>query len=199
MSQSILEKDYSESSAVPKAEPPKIGLTSPQAAELMQKYGTNTTSAEKKAKPLKIFMGQFRDVMVMILIVAAAISAFIGEYCDAVTIITIVVLNAVLGFVQEYRTEKTLLALKNMAAPAAKVYRDGHLTLLPASELVPEDVISLEAGDKAAADCVILSAKGLMADESVLTGKACPFQRLWGIKMTRTIQWASRTSSTAAA
>lgn len=182
MSQSILEKDYSESSAVPKAEPPKIGLTSQQAAELMQKYGANTTSAEKKAKPLKIFMGQFRDVMVMILIVAAAISAFIGEYYDAVTIITIVVLNAVLGFVQEYRTEKTLLALKNMAAPAAKVYRDGHLTLLPASELVPEDVISLEAGDKAAADCVILSAKGLMADESVLTGESVPVSKSAGNK-----------------
>ncbi len=182
MSQSILEKDYSESSAVPKAEPPKIGLTSPQAAELMQKYGANTTSAEGKAKPLKIFMGQFRDVMVMILIVAAAISAFIGEYCDAVTIITIVVLNAVLGFVQEYRTEKTLLALKNMAAPAAKVYRDGHLTVLPAAELVPGDVISLEAGDKAAADCVILSAKGLMADESVLTGESVPVSKAVGNK-----------------
>lgn len=182
MSQSILEKDYSESPSEPKADMPKIGLTSAQAAELIQKYGPNSTAAERKAKPLKIFMGQFKDVMVMILIIASAISAFIGEYYDAVTIITIVVLNAVLGFVQEYRTEKTLLALKNMAAPAAKAYRDGHLTVLPAAELVPGDVIALEAGDKAAADSVILSAKGLMADESVLTGESVPVSKSSGNK-----------------
>ncbi|MBP0956583.1 MAG: HAD-IC family P-type ATPase, partial [Oscillospiraceae bacterium] len=180
MSQSILERDYTESPAPQRAEPPKIGLTSETAAELRQKYGANSLASERKARPLKIFMGQFKDVMVMILIIASAVSAFIGEYYDALTIIIIVVLNAVLGFVQEYRTEKTLLALKNMAAPMAKAYRDGHLTIIPASELVPGDVISLEAGDKAAADSVILSAKGLMADESVLTGESVPVSKSAG-------------------
>lgn len=180
MSQSILERDYTESPAPQRAEPPKIGLSSEQAAELRQKYGANSLASERKARPLRIFMGQFKDVMVMILIIASAVSAFIGEYYDALTIIIIVVLNAVLGFVQEYRTEKTLLALKNMAAPMAKAYRDGHLTVIPASELVPGDVISLEAGDKAAADSVILSAKGLMADESVLTGESVPVSKTAG-------------------
>ncbi|MBQ5333637.1 MAG: cation-translocating P-type ATPase [Oscillospiraceae bacterium] len=174
MSQSILERDYTENTPAPKNHAPSTGLTSEQAAEILKKHGPNTLATERKAKPLRIFMGQFKDVMVMILIIASAISAFIGEYYDAVTIMIIVVINAVLGFVQEYRTEKTLLALRSMAAPMASVFRDGHLTSLPAAELVPGDVISLEAGDKAAADSVILNSKGLMADESILTGESVP-------------------------
>lgn len=183
MSQSILEREYVS------AEPHKTaqtenhggwGLSSERAAELLKEYGPNSLAAEKKAKPLKIFLGQFRDFMVMILLVAAGISAFIGEIYDALTIIIIVMLNAVLGFIQEYRTEKTLLALKSMTAPSAKVCRDGHMTILPASELVPGDIISLEAGDKAAADAVILRSKGLMADESVLTGESVPVSKAAG-------------------
>ncbi len=135
-----------------------MGLTSEEAAALLKEYGENTLLSDKKAKPLRIFLGQFRDVMVMILLIAAGISAFIGETADAVTIIIIVMLNAILGFIQEYRTEKTLLALKSMSAPIAKVCRDGHMTVIPASQLVPGDIISVEAGDKVAADAVLLIA-----------------------------------------
>lgn len=180
MPQTILERDYGETVKKSSAPRPQIGLTSAKAAELLEKYGPNSLAAEKKAKPLKIFAGQFKDVMVMILLAASVISAAIGEFYDALTIITIVMLNAVLGFIQEYRTEKTLLALKNMTAPSAKVFRDGHMTVVPAAQLVPGDVITIEAGDKAAADCVLLRSKGLMADESILTGESVPVSKQAG-------------------
>ncbi|MCM1579013.1 MAG: cation-translocating P-type ATPase [Ruminococcus sp.] len=156
------------------------GLSSEEAARLLEEYGENNIYEDKKPRPLKIFMGQFKDFMVMILLAAAAVSAFIGEPADAVTIITIVMLNAVLGFVQEYRTERTLQALKSMTAPSAKVCRDGHLTVIPASQVVPGDIMCLEAGDKAAADGVILQAKGVTADESVLTGESEPVAKTVG-------------------
>lgn len=148
------------------------GISSPQAEEKIKQYGKNTLAKEKKARPLKIFFGQFRDIMVMILLIATVISFFLGEVYDAVTIIVIVLVNAILGFVQEYKTEKTLLALKNMTAPTAKVYRDGKLTEFPAADLVPDDVIVLEAGDKVPADAVLLHAKGVLAEESILTGES---------------------------
>lgn len=148
------------------------GISSPQAEEKLKQYGKNTLAKEKKARPLKIFFGQFRDIMVIILLIATVISFFLGEVYDAVTIIVIVLVNAILGFVQEYKTEKTLLALKNMTAPTAKVYRDGKLTVLPAADLVPDDVIILEAGDKVPADAVLLHSKGVLAEESILTGES---------------------------
>lgn len=177
MSQSILEREYE---VRPKKQGGGMGLTSEEAAALLKEYGENTLLSDKKAKPLRIFLGQFRDVMVMILLIAAGISAFIGETADAVTIIIIVMLNAILGFIQEYRTEKTLLALKSMSAPSAKVCRDGHMTVIPASQLVPGDIISVEAGDKVAADAVLLTAKGLMAEESILTGESEPVAKRCG-------------------
>lgn len=148
------------------------GISSPQAEEKLKQYGKNTLAKEKKARPLKIFFGQFRDIMVIILLIATVISFFLGEVYDAVTIIVIVLVNAILGFVQEYKTEKTLLALKNMTAPTAKVYRNGKLTELPAADLVPDDVIILEAGDKVPADAVLLHSKGVLAEESILTGES---------------------------
>ena len=164
----ILERPYTPS--------PK-GLSSAEASERLKKYGENSLAKERKAKPLKIFLGQFRDVMIMILLAATVISFFLGEIYDAVTIIIIVLLNAILGFVQEYRTEKTLIALKNMTAPSAKCWRDGSLVTVPAAKLVPGDIIRLEAGDKVPADGAILSEKGLFAEESVLTGESAPVSK----------------------
>ncbi len=148
------------------------GLTSQQAEEKLQKYGKNVLASDKKARPLKIFLGQFKDIMVMILLAATAASVFLGEIYDAITIIIIVLVNAILGFIQEYKTEKTLLALKSMTAPVSKVYRNGKLALIPAAELVPDDIIRLESGDKVPADAVLISAKGLLAEESILTGES---------------------------
>ena len=92
----------------------------------------------------------------MILLAATGISVFLGEIYDAVTIILIVLLNAILGFIQEYRTEKTLEALKNMTAPSAKALRDGKKTIVPAAKIVPGDLVLLETGDRVPADCVLL-------------------------------------------
>ena len=151
---------------------PEKGLSSAEAEERLGRDGANVLADEKKAQPLKIFLGQFRDVMIMILLVATVISFFLGEIYDAVTIVIIVLLNAILGFVQEYRTERTLIALKNMTAPSAKCYRDDTLVTIPAAELVKGDVIRVESGDRVPADCVVLEAKGVLAEESILTGES---------------------------
>ncbi|MBQ5317883.1 MAG: cation-translocating P-type ATPase [Oscillospiraceae bacterium] len=156
---------------------PEKGLSSAEAEERIRRDGANVLADEKKAKPLKIFLGQFRDVMIMILLVATVVSFFLGEIYDAVTIVIIVLLNAILGFIQEYRTERTLAALKNMTAPSAKCYRDGTLTTIAAAELVKDDIIRVEAGDRVPADCVLLEAKGLLAEESILTGESAAVEK----------------------
>ncbi len=148
------------------------GLTSDEVRSRQKQYGSNTLAEQARAHPIRIFISQFTDVMVLILLAAAVISWVLGEYVDAVTIAVIVVLNAVLGFVQEYKTEQTLLALRNMTAPTAKVRRDGRLMTIPAEHLVPDDIILLEAGDCVPADAIILSAAQLYAEESVLTGES---------------------------
>ncbi len=148
------------------------GLTTKEAEEKLNTDGYNMLSQKKKNKPLKIFIGQFRDIMVLILLIATVISVLLGEVYDAVTIIIIVLLNAILGFVQEFRTEKTLEKLKGMTAPTARVYRDGKLKVIKAEELVVGDKIELETGDKVPADAVLLRANGVFADESILTGEA---------------------------
>ena len=132
------------------------GLSSKEAQKRLLEYGENTLSAKKKSGPLKIFLGQFRDLMVIILLISTALSVLMGEITEAITIIAIVLLNAVLGFVQEYRTEKTLEALKEMAAPAAQVIRDGEVVSVPASQLVVGDVFLLKAGDRVPADAILL-------------------------------------------
>ena len=153
------------------------GLTTEKAKKLLEENGYNTFAEEKKSKPLKIFINQFRDIMVMILLAATVISVFLGEIYDSVTIILIVFLNAVLGFIQEYKTEKTLEALKKITSPSAKVYRNGKLTVIKASEIVVSDIAEVEAGDKVPADCVILNSTRLRADESVLTGESVPVSK----------------------
>lgn len=149
-----------------------MGLTEKEASARLKTEGRNVLEEKKKAGPVKIFIGQFRDVMVMILLAATVVSVLLGEVSDAVTIILIVLLNAILGFVQEYRTEHTLEALRSMTAPTAKCYRDGKLAEIEAERLVTDDVIELEAGDRIPADCVILEAAGFFADEAILTGES---------------------------
>ena len=156
------------------------GLTTAQAAALQKEHGKNALVQVKPPGPVKIFFSQFKDAMVLILLAATGISAALGEWTDAITIVVIVLLNAILGFVQEYRTEKTLESLRNMTAPTAKVWRDGALTELPAEELVPGDVIAVEAGDCVPADCLLLAANRMYANESVLTGESEPVSKTAG-------------------
>lgn len=156
------------------------GLTSAQAEEHRKKYGLNTLAQVKPPGAVRIFFSQFKDAMVLILLAATGISALLGEWTDAITIVVIVMLNAILGFIQEFRTEKTLEALRQMTAPSAKVWRDDKLQEIPAEQLVPEDVISIEAGDCIPADCLLLTANRLYANESVLTGEAEPIAKYAG-------------------
>ena len=148
------------------------GLTSKQARERLRQDGENELSASAKLHPVRMFLGQFRDVMVLILLAATAVSAFLGEVTDAVTIILIVLLNAILGFLQEFRTEQTLESLRNLTAPTAAVCRDGTWQTIPARELVRGDCIRLEAGDNVPADAALASASSLAVNESILTGES---------------------------
>ncbi len=160
------------------------GLTAAQVQQLRKEHGKNQLAQVRPPGPLRIFFSQFRDAMVLILLAATGISALLGEWTDAITIVVIVILNAILGFVQEYRTEKTLEALRNMTAPTAKVWRDGTLQELPAEELVPGDVLAVEAGDCVPADCLLLQANRLYANESILTGEAEPIEKCSGVGKT---------------
>lgn len=147
------------------------GLSTDEALKLLEKNGYNCISEDKKTRPISIFANQFRDIMVIILLAATAVSVVLGEIYDSVTIILIVLLNAISGFIQEYKTEKTLEELKKMTAPAAKVYRDGVLKTIDAEQIVVSDVTELQTGDRIPADCCIISSSGLRTDESILTGE----------------------------
>lgn len=158
-----------------------MGLTEKEATAKLKAEGLNTLEEKKKTSAVRIFVGQFKDVMVMILLCATVVSVLLGEVSDAVTIILIVLLNAILGFIQEYRTEHTLEALRSMTSPTAKCYRDGKLRETDASKLVTDDVIELEAGDRVPADCVILNCAGFFTDESILTGESEPTSKKAGL------------------
>lgn len=153
------------------------GLTGREAAKQLDIHGENVLEGGKKNSAVMLFLGQFKDIMVMILLVATALSVFMGEGIEALTIVLIVLVNAILGFLQEYRTEKTLEALKELAAPKAKVMRDGRRAELAASELVPGDLIILETGDRVPADAVVISSACLQADEALLSGESMPVEK----------------------
>ncbi|MDF2673217.1 MAG: calcium-translocating P-type ATPase, SERCA-type [Clostridiales bacterium] len=150
------------------------GLNSKEAQRRLEKYGFNELTRKKKTSAFKIFFSQFNDFITWILIGATAISGFMGEKADAITILIIIIINAVLGFIQEYKTEKSLEALNELAAPTAKVIRDGKLIVIKAREIVVGDIIEIEAGDRIPADCIILNGDSIQSDESILTGESVP-------------------------
>ncbi|HEX2946337.1 MAG TPA: calcium-translocating P-type ATPase, SERCA-type [Clostridia bacterium] len=153
------------------------GLSEKEARKKLLEHGPNLLAEKKKISPVKLLLSQFTDVMVIILMVSTAISAFMGDITEAVTIIAIVILNAVLGFVQEFRTEKTMEALKSLAAPVAKVLRSGRQVSIPAEQIVPGDLVLLETGDRIPADAVLLESVNLQVDESLLTGESVPVEK----------------------
>ena len=148
------------------------GLSSLQAEEKLRQCGPNQLEEKKKVSPVVMFLLQFKDVMILILMAAAIISAIVGDLKDAIVILFIVVMNAVVGFVQEYRAEKAMEALKKMAASSARVIREGQTLQLPATELVPGDVVLLEAGDMVPADIRLAEVYGLKVEEASLTGES---------------------------
>lgn len=165
------------------------GVSSREAEKLLEKYGKNLLSSKKRESAAKIFVSQFRDFLTLILLLAAAVSFFMGEFIDAFTIMAIVFLNAVLGFSEEYKTERTLEKLKNLSAPKAAVFRDGKKTEISASEIVPGDLVFLSSGCRVPADGKILSAVSMAADESMLTGESVPSEkRIFSGKETQSIR-----------
>jgi Ca2+-transporting ATPase len=153
------------------------GLTSEEAKARLTTHGPNELVEKKKKTPLMMFLDQFKDFMILVLIAAAVISGVIGEPADTAAIIVIVLLNAVLGFTQEYRAEKAMEALKKMAASLAVVIRDTRHQTITASELVPGDIVILEAGRIVPADMRVIESARLRIEEAALTGESLPVEK----------------------
>lgn len=163
---------------------PKRGLSTQEAQERLAKYGENKLTEKKKKTNLQRFLDQFKDAMIIILLVAAAVSFGVAcfghdpmEFFEPALILLIVVLNAVLGMMQESKAEKALDALKNLSAPHARVLRDGKEQVIDASQLVPGDIIRLEAGDFIPADVRLLKSVSLKSEEAALTGESVPAEK----------------------
>ena len=148
------------------------GLSSKTAEEKLQQFGPNELQEGKKRTIAGILLAQFKDVMILILLAAAIIAGIIGDLTDTIVILIIVLLNAVIGFIQEYRAEKSMQALKKMAVTQCRVMRDGKSSSLSASLLVPGDVVLLEAGNSVPADLRIIESKNLKIEEAALTGES---------------------------
>jgi Ca2+-transporting ATPase len=148
------------------------GLSATEAAQRLATNGPNELTEGKRINPWQIFLGQFKSLLIWILIGAGVVSGALGEVVDAIAILAIVVLNAVIGFYQEFNAEKSIAALKQLTAPQAKVRRDGKVIAIPASGIVTGDILALEAGDLVAADARLLSAASLRCIEATLTGES---------------------------
>jgi len=150
------------------------GLTSEEARRRLEQFGFNELVERRGISILEIFLSQFKDIFVIMLLIAILVSFIVGELGDAVTILAIVILNSVVGFVQNYRSEKALEAMKKLAAPKARLLRNGIETIIPAREVVPGDILLLEAGDAIPADARVFENIELKTDEAVLTGESIP-------------------------
>lgn len=148
------------------------GLATGDAQNRLAEHGPNTIPEKRHRTLLAMLLGQFADFMILVLLAAALISGFIGEPQDTIAILVIVFLNAIIGVVQEFRAERAVAALREMAAPEARVLRDGQTVTLAAAELVPGDVVLLEAGNIVPADLRLLEVEEMQADESALTGES---------------------------
>lgn len=160
----------------------KLGLSSEQVKQLQEKDGPNSLASKKKTSLFQRFIAQFKDFMIIVLIVAALLSGFVAqEWTDAAIIMIVVILNAVLGVFQEARSEEAINALKKMATPNAHVRRNGQVVEIPSTQLVQGDIVLLEAGDVVPADLRLTVTKSLKIEESALTGESVPVDKENGI------------------
>lgn len=150
------------------------GLSPKEAALRLAKYGKNEIKQLVKINPLLIFLQQFKSIFILILLAAALFSLTIGHYIDFSVISAIVIINSAIGFFQQYKAEKTISELKEMLVPEVKVIREGKLSEIPASDIVPGDIIVISEGDKVMADCCLLHVNELQTNEAVLTGESLP-------------------------
>src|SRR5512137_613134 len=155
----------------------KKGLTSAEASARLAKYGPNELKEKPRPGFLSLLLDQFKDFLIIILIAAAVLSIVLGEWIDAIVILAIVVLNSIIGVVQESKAEASLAALKKMAAPNARVIRDGQQQTIPARELVVGDLVMVEAGNYMPADLRLVEAVNLKSEEASLTGESVPVDK----------------------
>ncbi|WP_096199306.1 cation-translocating P-type ATPase [Bacillus sp. FJAT-45350] len=153
------------------------GLSEKEAQKRLKKFGYNKLDEGEKASAIFIFLAQFKDFMVLVLLAATLISGLLGEYIDAITIMLIVLINGVLGFIQERKAEKSLAALKELSAPQMMVLRDGQWVKTPSTEVVVGDIVKVTSGDRIGADLRLFKTNGLQIEESSLTGESVPVQK----------------------
>src|SRR5918999_124529 len=153
------------------------GLTTPEAGRLLAEHGPNELQATHVVSPWGLFAAQFKNVLIVILIIAVGLSAVLGHGLEALVIGVIVFFAVLLGFIQEYRAERAIQALRQMAAPTATVLRDGREVDVPAREVVPGDIVRLSAGDRIPADARLIEAVNLQTDEAALTGESLPVEK----------------------
>jgi Ca2+-transporting ATPase len=178
------------------ATPPDTGLTSAEAAHRLDIYGPNQLTEAAGVTFWQMLIDQFNNFVVIMLIVAAIISAVLGDWEEALAILAIVILNATLGVIQERRAEQALAALKKLAAPEAQVLRDGQRQSLPSTRLVPGDIVLLEAGNYVPADIRLLEAANLRIEEAALTGESVPVQKDANIRLEADIPLGDRKTTT---
>ncbi len=170
------------------------GLSKREARKRLKSHGLNQLTMTSGKNIFSIFMGQFKDFMIIVLLIATIVSFLLGEITDGIAIFTIILLNAVLGFVQEYRAERSLAALKELAAPQATVIRDGIPEEIPAAELVIGDLISIKAGDRVPADIRLIEDSDISVDESLLTGESEPVAKTGERLFTRELSLARQSN-----
>jgi P-type Ca2+ transporter type 2C len=153
------------------------GLPWEEALKRQAEVGRNELSEGQRVSPITLLLNQFKDFMVLVLLGATLISGLLGEYLDAITIIIIILMNGILGFVQEFRAERSLRALKELSAPNANVWRENTVHQIPARDLVPGDIVLLESGDRVPADVRFLETNGIYIEESALTGESVPVSK----------------------
>jgi len=156
---------------------PGKGLSVKEVHRRLLEVGKNVLAVKKGVHPVFLFLGQFKDFMVLVLLAATVVSGLLGEIADAVTILAILIINAILGFVQEYRAERSMESLRSLTAPEARVLREGIESRIPAVDVVPGDIVILEAGDRIPADVRWIQAVNMQVEESALTGESHPVSK----------------------
>ncbi|QBQ55243.1 HAD-IC family P-type ATPase [Nitrosococcus wardiae] len=155
----------------------RLGLTQSEVEQRLQQYGSNRITPSRRRGPVERFLAQFHDVLIYVLLAAAVVTALLGHWVDTGVILGVVVLNALIGFIQEGKAEQALEAIRDLLSPQANVLRDGRYILIPAEQLVPGDVVTLQSGDKVPADLRLIRVKNLRIEEAALTGESVPVEK----------------------
>jgi len=166
---------------------PKVGLSSDEAQEILSVYGPNSIVVKKKTPAWVILARQFKNPVIYILILASGIAFYLKEFLDGWAILAIVILNSIIGFVQELKAESSIDALESISSPKAKVLRDSQVTTIDSKEVCPGDILVLEAGDYVAADARLISIRQLSCDESILTGESLAVEKQAEVLESKTI------------